>query len=739
MLIDERDAYLATRLREAPGDRVVAVVGAGHVAGMLDALAQRPPDGSRGARDRAAAVVRGALAGWCIPVVIVAGLMAIGLRHGPAAVGDNALFWILATGLPALVGSALALAHPLTMLATFLSAPITTLSPLLGVGYVAALVQAYVRPPLVREIQTVAEDVRVPRRWWQNRLLRICLVFLLSTIFTSMGTLVGTTEILRQSVPLTMRGGGWAWAAVAAALLVGLAGSGAALGDRRSGAGPGDPAARRRRSQRAERHHLGGRRSLGGGVRRRDGRLYWLRIAINPADGRITSASVEGAVPLPRAPIWKASRSCPAESRWSSPTRSDRSSASTVCRTANCCAPRRSRRCSRRSATTSASKSLTRDASGQFWTANEEALKADGPTSTAAKGTIVRLLRLDRDLRPTGQWAYLTDPVAGAQILSDRGTGLSDLAALPDGRFIALERSFGTEGLRIRLYEVDLAGATEVSKLPRLAGADVVVARKHLLWQYASLNDNFEGIGLGPELEDGSRSVVLVSDDGHALLQQLYRPAPASGRDAGARSVTGQEAASVCYRRRKEERHARQRSARAAARARRVERGDRQDPQATQMGGRVLNIFATLAHHPKLLKRWLVFGNHVLAKSTLSRARARAADSAHRLELPRRVRVGTARRDRQAGRSQRRGDRAHHARARTRRAGIPSRRCCCAPPTSSTATAASATRPGRRSARSYDTQQLIDVVFTVGQYTLVSMALNSLGVQLDEGIPASRR
>jgi hypothetical protein len=39
---------------------------------------------------------------------------------------------------------------------------------------------------------------------------------------------------------------------------------------------------------------------------------------------------------------------------------------------------------------------------------------------------------------------------------------------------------------------------------------------------------------------------------------------------------------------------------------------------ASQMGGRVLNIFQTLAHHPKLMKRWLVFGNHVLFKSTLS-------------------------------------------------------------------------------------------------------------------------
>jgi pheromone shutdown-related protein TraB len=196
VLIDERDSYLATRLREAPGQRVVAVVGAGHVGGMIEALTSGrwadlaaletvPPP---------SAVAR--VAGWSIPVLIVAGLAAIGLRHGLSAVGDNALFWVLATGLPGLVGAALALGHPLTLLATFLSAPITTLSPLLGVGYVAALVQAYVRPPLVREIQTVADDVRVPKLWWQNRLLRICLVFLLSTIGTSMGKITATTEIL---------------------------------------------------------------------------------------------------------------------------------------------------------------------------------------------------------------------------------------------------------------------------------------------------------------------------------------------------------------------------------------------------------------------------------------------------------------------------------------------------------------------------------------------------------------
>jgi hypothetical protein len=138
------------------------------------------------------------------------------------------------------------------------------------------------------------------------------------------------------------------------------------------------------------------------------------------------------------------------------------------------------------------------------------------------QGTMVRLLRLDGDLRPTGQWAYRTDPVAGAKVLSDRGTGLSELAALPDGRLLALERSFGSEGLRIRLYAVDVSGATEVSALPALADADVVPASKQLLWQRTALRDNFEGMAIGPPLADGSRSLLLVSDDGHNLSQALY-------------------------------------------------------------------------------------------------------------------------------------------------------------------------------------------------------------------------
>ena len=155
--------------------------------------------------------------------------------------------------------------------------------------------------------------------------------------------------------------------------------------------------------------------------------------------------------------------------------------------------------------------------------------------------------------------------------------------------------------------------------------------------------------------------------------------------------------------------------------------------QATQMGGRVLNIFQTLARHPKLLKRWLVFGNHVLVKSTLSprerellilrtgwNCRAEYEWGQH-AAIARQIGLTDAEIERVT-----RGPDApgwDPFEATLLRAADELHR-------DSRIGDATWSALGAR----YSTQQLMDLVFTVGQYTLVSMALNSLGVQLDEGI-----
>ncbi len=194
-LIDERDHYLAEKTLQAEGKTLVSVVGAGHVEGIKAIL-----QGERGNLDGLDVIPPVSpvwkWVGWAIPAIIVGSIALIGYQKGAAAAGDNAIFWIVANGVPSGLGAVLAWAHPFTIVVAVAGAPFTSLTPVIGVGYVTAFVQAYMQPPLVREFQTVAEDVAIPRRWWQSRLLRVFLAFLLPTIGSVIGTWVGGTRIV---------------------------------------------------------------------------------------------------------------------------------------------------------------------------------------------------------------------------------------------------------------------------------------------------------------------------------------------------------------------------------------------------------------------------------------------------------------------------------------------------------------------------------------------------------------
>jgi pheromone shutdown-related protein TraB len=196
VLIDERDAYLAERIRETPGRRVLAVVGAGHVAGLvrrlesgeradLGALSTTPPP------SRLTHVL-----GWGIPALVLLSLLAIGLRDGGAVAGENVAFFALATGLPSAAGTLLAFGHPVTVLSALLLAPLTALSPLIGIGHVTALVQSWMRPPFVRELSSALDDLGTASGLWRNRLLRVLLVFVLSTLGGVIGTWVGGARLV---------------------------------------------------------------------------------------------------------------------------------------------------------------------------------------------------------------------------------------------------------------------------------------------------------------------------------------------------------------------------------------------------------------------------------------------------------------------------------------------------------------------------------------------------------------
>jgi pheromone shutdown protein TraB len=138
VLIDERDIYMAERIRQAHGERIVAVVGAGHLEGIRRAIVH---DNSALLAEITTIAPVGRLwklLGWLIPALIVLALLLIGVRHGAAELTANALYWVLANGIPSALGALVALGHPATILAAFAAAPITSLSPLIGAGYVCA-------------------------------------------------------------------------------------------------------------------------------------------------------------------------------------------------------------------------------------------------------------------------------------------------------------------------------------------------------------------------------------------------------------------------------------------------------------------------------------------------------------------------------------------------------------------------------------------------------------------------
>ena len=200
VLIDERDVYMAERIKSAPGTRLVAVVGAGHLEGLIQALRQDNSDQMERISEVPPPSLAGKIGGWLIPTLIVLSLLYIGVRQGAHEFAANALFWIMAHGIPSALGALLALAHPVTIVSAFAAAPITSLSPLIGAGYVCAFVQIMVQPPVVREFEMAGKDLSSLTGWWRNKLLRIFLIFMLTTFGSALGTWVGGYRIFTNTL-----------------------------------------------------------------------------------------------------------------------------------------------------------------------------------------------------------------------------------------------------------------------------------------------------------------------------------------------------------------------------------------------------------------------------------------------------------------------------------------------------------------------------------------------------------
>ena len=198
VLIDERDQYLASRIRNAPGKKILAVVGAGHVAGIkkiIEANLPLPAEEKLCEIKPSSPIFK--ILGWTITAAIIASIIGVGIHSGLDKAGEVTLNWFLYTGGGAMLGAIIAGAHPFAILTALVAAPFTGLTPLIGVGFFVALVQAYMRPPRVSEFETVTEDIWKVSRWWKNRVTRIILCFLLPGFPAIIGKIIALVGIYK--------------------------------------------------------------------------------------------------------------------------------------------------------------------------------------------------------------------------------------------------------------------------------------------------------------------------------------------------------------------------------------------------------------------------------------------------------------------------------------------------------------------------------------------------------------
>lgn len=195
-LVDERDLYLAEKIRTAKGEKIVAVLGAAHCKGVIEHI-KTPFDLSEIEKIPPKSIVPSVI-GWGICFVII-GLIAYGFVKGGVETGVHSLvLWTLITGTLSAIGSIAAFAHPLTVLSAFVSAPFATINPMIATGWVAGLVQAAVKKPTVADMENVPTDTETVKGFWKNPLTRVLLVVVLTNIGASLGTFIAGAVIAKN-------------------------------------------------------------------------------------------------------------------------------------------------------------------------------------------------------------------------------------------------------------------------------------------------------------------------------------------------------------------------------------------------------------------------------------------------------------------------------------------------------------------------------------------------------------
>jgi pheromone shutdown-related protein TraB len=200
-LIDERDIYLASKIWTAGNNKktTVAIIGAGHLNGVKRHIEEFSKSGKEADVSELETLPKKSffskISGWIIPAAIVL-FVVLGLVFADKkTVEDGLLGWILLNSTFAALGALISLANPLTIITSFITAPIATLHPFLGVGLFAAVVEAFIRRPRVRDAENLNSDASSLKGVYKNRITHILLIFFVTSLGGAAGNILSVTPL----------------------------------------------------------------------------------------------------------------------------------------------------------------------------------------------------------------------------------------------------------------------------------------------------------------------------------------------------------------------------------------------------------------------------------------------------------------------------------------------------------------------------------------------------------------
>ena len=200
-LIAERDRFMAARLRQEnvdnAGQRILVVIGAGHLEGLAKYLAedeQDPQTEVTRLSELPPAKRWLKFIPWVIAALVLTGFY-LGFSKSPELGWELVTLWVVINGGFAALGALIARAHPITILSAMIAAPLTSLNPAIAAGMVTGVVESWLRKPKVSDLERLRDDATTLKGWFKNPATRILMVFFFSNLGSAIGTWVAGFQI----------------------------------------------------------------------------------------------------------------------------------------------------------------------------------------------------------------------------------------------------------------------------------------------------------------------------------------------------------------------------------------------------------------------------------------------------------------------------------------------------------------------------------------------------------------